>query len=55
MWQVHFSGSPAGLYPRLVIDRLKEQDEAIQAAKRLTDSYQRVSPSPSGYYYVVQA
>lgn len=55
MWQVYFSGSPVGLDPRLVIDRVKEQDEAIQAARRLTDSYQRASPSPRGYYYVVQA
>lgn len=55
MWQVHFSGSPADMCPRLVIDRLKERVEAIEAAKRLTDSYQQVSPSPRGYYYVVQA
>lgn len=52
MWQVYFSGSPAGMYPRLVMDRVKSQDEAIQAAKRLTDHYQAVSPSPNGYYYV---
>lgn len=55
MWQVYFSGSPAGMCPRLVIDRVRDRREAVEAAKRLTVSYQLVSPSPNGYYYVVSA
>lgn len=53
MWDVYFSGAPAGISPRLVADRIAVQVEAVAMARRLTDSYQRVSPFPNGYYYVV--